>query len=774
VRIAGFNTGYVSLHHPLNAANLALVTGWRAVAKHVFIWDGGVDNTKWTLVPQGNYLAEAQHIRELAQLGATGYFAEGSGIPGADMCDLKTYLAGRMAFDPTLDENALLSNFTEAYYEAASVHMGKYVELMADAFAHHNRSNDCFGAPLSALERKSIGPTNAIFANETVLQAAALLSVALQAASEPRVRDRVAFDRMHLQYVLLKRWESLRDFAARTQAAWPAAASKQEEFEAFAAAYNGSGIRSFAEMKKDPARCGGALPCWTATQMTLGQFRQELFGGAHGAVKSDDAEASVTFESVGLVNSAIRWPNGQEAFRSDPSALSFIHPSGDPDRAVVLVFSSDGAASTNTGGRSWETVGKFGHLTPSKTVGQDLALDGWLTIPGKDARGVYRRSIAADIREAATWGQTKVVPLAPGPWKSAGEFVTRPNWAATRANESTTTTVDGGATHIDTYQPATGGPEPGSPLVFLSFASGGVAGPLPDGTFVATPSIRYSRKSDYAQQINDCNPLSTPPHNASDSYCESVVAFVSDTTGRNWTMRSTIASPRDMIKGNPRLPRCPAGGCEEGPSENDITVLRDGRTLLNVMRIDGGDGQPHNYHVPFLLARSTDLAHTWTVSQAPPTMLSARPELLTLANGVVLLSGGRPGLGLWVSSDGDARSWKGYDIPSEHNKLVSTREQGCGGPQGCRFCRGFCNVVSAAKSYHCTLCVYACAPILFHPVVRQTCKPPCGAGQGIYAGGWFQSSGELKAIQAFWSPCPFGLRLNCWWCICSIHVYRGP
>ena len=30
---AGFNTGYVSLHHPLNAANLALVTGWRAVAK---------------------------------------------------------------------------------------------------------------------------------------------------------------------------------------------------------------------------------------------------------------------------------------------------------------------------------------------------------------------------------------------------------------------------------------------------------------------------------------------------------------------------------------------------------------------------------------------------------------------------------------------------------------------------------------------------------------------------------------------------------------------
>jgi hypothetical protein len=39
--------------------------------------------------------------------------------------------------------------------------------------------------------------------------------------------------------------------------------------------------------------------------------------------------------------------------------------------------------------------------------------------------------------------------------------------------------------------------------------------------------------------------------------------------------------------------------------------------------------------------------------------------------------------------------------------------------QGCRFCKGFCNV---------------------------TCKPPCGAGEGIYAGGWFQSSGELSLL----------------------------
>ena len=143
-------------------------------------------------------------------------------------------------------------------------------------------------------------------------------------------------------------------------------------------------------------------------------------------------QGPVRFESVALANSAILWPGGIPAFRSDPSALAFPHPSGDPDRAVALVYSSDGGASSNDGGRTWGNIGYFGRLSPTKTVGQDQALDGWLTIPGVDADGAYRRSIAAGIREAAIWGQTKVVPLAAGPWKSGGEYVTRPNWSAAR------------------------------------------------------------------------------------------------------------------------------------------------------------------------------------------------------------------------------------------------------------------------------------------------------------------------------------------------------
>lgn len=38
VRIAGFNLGYVSIHHPNNAYNLNALKGWLKVAPTVFAW----------------------------------------------------------------------------------------------------------------------------------------------------------------------------------------------------------------------------------------------------------------------------------------------------------------------------------------------------------------------------------------------------------------------------------------------------------------------------------------------------------------------------------------------------------------------------------------------------------------------------------------------------------------------------------------------------------------------------------------------------------------
>ena len=117
-----------------------------------------------------------------------------------------------------------------------------------------------------------------VFGNETLLSGAALLKKALKTATKPEYKDRVAYDLMHLQYVLLVRWDSLRINATATKTEWPLHSTKEAEFEQFAAAYNASGIVSFTEERKYPPRCHGLSPCWTARTMTLRSFYTELFG----------------------------------------------------------------------------------------------------------------------------------------------------------------------------------------------------------------------------------------------------------------------------------------------------------------------------------------------------------------------------------------------------------------------------------------------------------------------------------------------------------------
>ena len=56
---------------------------------------------------------------------------------------------------------------------------------------------------------------------------------------------------------------------------------------------------------------------------------------------------------------------------------------------------------------------------------------------------------------------------------------------------------------------------------------------------------------------------------------------------------------------------------------------------------------------------------------------------MVLTNGALLVSGGRPGLGLWVSADGFGRQWENFDIPTQHNKLMAEPAM--------KFCDAFLN-----------------------------------------------------------------------------------
>ena len=105
-------------------------------------------------------------------------------------------------------------------------------------------------------------------------------------------------------------------------------------------------------------------------------------------------------------------------------------------------------------------------------------------------------------------------------------------------------------------------------------------------------------------------------------------------------------------------------GTSEGPDESNTARLPDGR-LMCVYRV--GSGREHGYHASY----STDDGGTWSKPQRMTNSWSVEPQLVCLENGMLLLSGGRPGLMLWVCTDGEGEKWQMLSLAQHHNAACS-------------------------------------------------------------------------------------------------------
>ena len=88
-------------------------------------------------------IEQAVRIKEMGQLGVTGYVAFGNEFR-PDMVDLMAFLSGRLMFNATLDVDTLLAEFLDEYYGGGetSANVGKYIKMMASSFAAANYSVD--------------------------------------------------------------------------------------------------------------------------------------------------------------------------------------------------------------------------------------------------------------------------------------------------------------------------------------------------------------------------------------------------------------------------------------------------------------------------------------------------------------------------------------------------------------------------------------------------------------------------------------------------------
>ncbi|MCC6695452.1 MAG: exo-alpha-sialidase [Candidatus Hydrogenedentes bacterium] len=128
---------------------------------------------------------------------------------------------------------------------------------------------------------------------------------------------------------------------------------------------------------------------------------------------------------------------------------------------------------------------------------------------------------------------------------------------------------------------------------------------------------------------------------------DSCWSVTSQDGGRTWQYQATVANGQELA------------GAPEGANESNTCRLADGR-LLTVYRTGGA------YHA----SRSSDEGATWSAPEPMQGVSSVEPQLVRLESGVLVLSGGRPGLFVWVCSDGEGRKWQQFNLAEHHNRLV--------------------------------------------------------------------------------------------------------
>lgn len=133
---------------------------------------------------------------------------------------------------------------------------------------------------------------------------------------------------------------------------------------------------------------------------------------------------------------------------------------------------------------------------------------------------------------------------------------------------------------------------------------------------------------------------------------ESTVFVVSVDDGRTWTYRSTIADEHAVP------------GAIEGFDEAGLVRLADGR-LLCVSRV--GDSQA------LYKSYSDDDGRGWTAPTRMPAW-SVAPTIRRLANGVLVLTTGRPGNYLWLCTDEVGETWHPIELVEGYHNAVSPPE----------------------------------------------------------------------------------------------------
>ncbi len=108
---------------------------WKPITSRILIWDYTANFANF-INPYPNLHFLGPNIKTFADNGAVGVIEQGNIFSSVADCDeLKSWVIARMLWDPSLDENALISEFVTGYYGVAAEPIRAYLDHIARAGA---------------------------------------------------------------------------------------------------------------------------------------------------------------------------------------------------------------------------------------------------------------------------------------------------------------------------------------------------------------------------------------------------------------------------------------------------------------------------------------------------------------------------------------------------------------------------------------------------------------------------------------------------------------
>lgn len=130
-----------------NAAFMTDLKAWRAIAKHLYIWDYAADFHQ-LLATFPDFDVIARDIQIFYENGANGVFEEGNDVAAncnGELAELRSYLITQLLWDPYCDYDTLMNDFMAAYYGAGWRNIREYKDIVC--------LNTCrFGTHIGPLE----------------------------------------------------------------------------------------------------------------------------------------------------------------------------------------------------------------------------------------------------------------------------------------------------------------------------------------------------------------------------------------------------------------------------------------------------------------------------------------------------------------------------------------------------------------------------------------------------------------------------------------------